>query len=225
MVDIINLILRSISVFFEKLVSSVPEQYRILFSLLLYTVFIVIYAVFIWKFYRFLAEREIIKLNLSQYNYSANPGLEKFFDVLLSTIEYVIILPFLVFFWFSVFSIFLLLLSNSQSTQQILLISAAIIASTRITSYISQNLSRDLAKIFPFTVLALFLLNPTEFLNINIVFEKIIQIPALFSNILMFVVFIFGIELLLRLIYSIAVFIISMRGGPNVGTKTVETDK
>jgi hypothetical protein len=216
--------LEGISVFFQNLTNSVPEQYRVLFSLLLYTVFIVIYAVFIWKFYRFLAEREIIKLNLSKYNLSANPGLEKFLDVVLSTIEYVIILPFLVFFWFSIFSIFLLLLSHDQSMQHILLISAAIIASTRITAYISQNLSRDLSKIFPFTVLALFLLDPTDFFNINILFEKIVQIPALFSNILMFVIFIFGIELILRLIYSIAAFVVSMRGGPDVGTETKKED-
>jgi len=221
MVNIINLMLQGISVFFQNLVTSIPEQYRVLFSLLLYTIFIVIYVVFIWKFYRFLAEREIIKLNLSQYNLSANPGLGKFLDVVLNTVEYVIILPFLVFFWFSVLSIFLLLLSNSQKAELILLIAAAIIASTRITAYISQGLSRDFAKIFPFTVLALFLLDPEGFLNINIVFDKIIQIPALFNNILMFLVFIFGIELILRFVYTIAVFVRSIGGG----SETVETKK
>tara|TARA_Y100000034_G_scaffold125316_1_gene174679 strand:- start:508 stop:1173 length:666 start_codon:yes stop_codon:yes gene_type:complete len=220
MVDIINSILQGFVNFFQSLVNSVPEQYRILVSLLLYTIFIVIYAVFIWKFYRFMAEREIIKLNLSQYNYSSRPGLDKFLSIVLSTIEYVIILPFLVFFWFSVFSIFLLVLSSSQEPEMILLIAAAIIASTRITSYISQNLSRDLAKIFPFTVLALFLLDPAKFFDINVIFDKIIQIPSLFGNILMFLIFIFSIELILRLVYSISAFIYSRKGEVEVKVKS-----
>lgn len=212
---VFDTILTSISGFFEGLVNSVPSQYRILVSLFLYMLFIVVYSVFIWKFYRFMAEREIIKLNLSQYNYSANPGTEKFLSILFSTIEYVIILPFLVLFWFTVFSIFLLVLSKNQSIDQILLIAAAIIASTRITSYIGQDLSRDLSKIFPFTVLALFLLEP-DFLNVSTIFEKIAQIPNIFGNILMFIIFIFVIELLLRIVYSISAFVYSRRGEPEI---------
>lgn len=194
--------------FFQNLANSIPEQYRLISSLLLYTIFIVIYSIFIWKLYRFMAERDIIKLNLKQYSSSEHPGLERFYEVLLSLLEYVIILPFLVLFWFTVFSVFFLVLSKSQSTEQILLITAAIIASTRITAYISMNLSRDLAKIFPFTVMILFLLDP-EFFSIDAFFEKIIEIPSLFNNILTFIIFIFVIELILRAFYSLAMLIYS----------------
>ena len=88
-----------------------------------------------------------------------------------------IILPFLFLFWFTVFSLFLLLLSESQNAEQILLISAAIIASTRISAYISEDLSKDLAKIFPFTVLALFVLNIHELFA-----DVLYQINYLFCN-------------------------------------------
>ena len=54
----------------------------------------------------------------------------------------------------------------------------------------SEDLSKDLAKIFPFTVLALFLLKP-NFLNVKNLFEKISQIPGLFNNIIIFILFIF----------------------------------
>tara|TARA_Y100000310_G_scaffold325724_1_gene389617 strand:+ start:3238 stop:3915 length:678 start_codon:yes stop_codon:yes gene_type:complete len=181
---------------------AIPVKYQLLFDLFLYTIFIAIYAIFIWKFYKFLASREIIQLNLKQYNHSQYPGLEKLFAVALFTVEYMIILPFLVFFWFTILSLFLLLLSESQSAQQILLIAAAIIASTRITSYISEDLSKDLAKIFPFTVLALFILQP-NFFNLENMFAKIGQIPGLFSNIVVFLVFIFAVEFILRGVYSI----------------------
>jgi hypothetical protein len=188
--------------FFIGIINSVPSQYRILINLGFYTIFIAIYAVFIWKFYKFLASREILSLNLKQYNLSARPGLEKFIAIVLFSVEYLVILPFLVFFWFTILALFLLLLSEGNP-EQVLLVSAAIIASTRITSYIGEDLAKDLAKILPFTVLATFLLNPNFFNTLNIV-GKFSQIPSLFNSFLIYIVFIFIIEYVLRSVYSIA---------------------
>ena len=188
--------------YFEGIINSVPEQYRILINLGFYTIFIAIYAIFIWKFYKFLASREILALNLRQYNHSKYSSLEKFFAILLFSIEYIVILPFLVLFWFAILSLFLLILSE-QSAQQVLLIAAAIIASTRITAYISEDLSKDLAKMLPFAVLSIFLIN-AHFLDGGNIISKLVEIPLLFNNILYFIVFIFSIEYVLRIIYSIA---------------------
>jgi len=189
---------------FQNVLNGIPAEYQLLFSLLLYTIFIVLYAVFIWKFYKFLASKEIIQLNLKQYNYSNYPGLEKIGAIVLYTLEYLVILPFLVLFWFVILSLFLLLLSK-QGADQILLISAAIIASTRITAYISEELSKDLAKILPFTVLAMFILGE-NFFDMGSLIGKISEIPALFNNILVFVVFIFIVEFALRGLYSVMQF-------------------
>lgn len=187
---------------FNSIYNSIPEDQKILVTLVLYTVMILMYSIFIWKFYKFLACREIIQINLSKYNYSKHPVLEKVLAVVLYTLEYLVILPFLVIFWFGILSVFLLVLSESQDTQQILLISAAIIASTRVTSYISEDLSKDIAKILPFTVLAAFILG-NSFFNSGGVIDKISQIPSLFNHILMFLVFIFVVEFSLRGLYSI----------------------
>ena len=187
---------------FNSIYNSIPEDQKILVTLVLYTVMILMYSIFIWKFYKFLACREIIQINLSKYNYSKHPVLEKVLAVVLYTLEYLVILPFLVIFWFGILSVFLLVLSESQDTQQILLISAAIIASTRVTSYISEDLSKDIAKILPFTVLAAFILG-NSFFNSGGVIDKISQIPSLFNHILMFLVFIFVVEFFLRGLYSI----------------------
>ncbi len=189
-----------ISDYSQGFLDSLPEDYKVLFSLLLYTIFIAIYAIFIWKFYKFLAKKEIIELNLGQYNHSNHPRLDKFLAIVLYTIEYLIILPFLVLFWFTILSLFLLLLSE-QGAYETLLIGAAIIASTRITSYISEDLSKDLAKILPFTVLGLFIIKE-DFFNISDTFLKIKEIPTLFNNILLFLLFIFAIEFILRSFYS-----------------------
>jgi len=187
----------------QDMFNLVPPEYQLLFNLFVYTFFIAIYSVFIWKFYKFLAEKEILKLNLRQYNYSKYPGLEKFFAIVLYTIEYIIVLPFLVLFWFAILSLFLLFLSKAQSTEQILLISAAIIASTRIAAYINENLSKDIAKILPFTILAMFILGE-DFSNLSVFLDRFSQIPALFNNILTFVIFIFAVEFILRGFYSIS---------------------
>ncbi|MBT4165873.1 hypothetical protein HOE04_02435 [archaeon] len=198
------MILDFISNYIQSIFDSVPEDYKVLISLLLYTIFIALYAIFIWKFYKFLASKEIIQLNLKQYNYSNHPGLEKFFAIGLYTVEYLVILPFLVLFWFAILSLFLLLLSE-QGAEQVLLVSAAIIASTRITAYVSEDLSKDLAKILPFTVLATFILGE-NFFDVSNLIAKIVEIPALFNNILMFIVFIFIVEFVLRGFYSIGQF-------------------
>ena len=187
---------------FENMISFVPEEYRFLVSFGLYTIFIVLYSIFIWKFYKFLSSRDIIGLNLRQYNRSSHPGLEKFFATLLYIIEYMVILPFLVLFWFTILSLFLILLSESESVMQILMISAAIIASIRITCYINQDLSKDIAKILPFTVLAMFIIG-ADFFNLDKLIARFSEIPQLIDHIFIFIVILFVIEFVFRIIYSI----------------------
>lgn len=191
--------------YLQGVFDSFPEEQKILFVLFLYTFLIVAYSVFIWKFYKFLACREIIQLNLRQYNISKHPSLEKLLVVVLYTIEYLVILPFLVLFWFAILSLFLLFLSTSESAEQILLISAAIIASTRITSYISEDLSKDIAKILPLTILVLFIMGE-KFFDIKILLERFFQIPNLFNHILVFLLFIFLVEFIFRTIYTLVQF-------------------
>jgi hypothetical protein len=188
--------------FLQGVSDSVSPQYKILISLTIHTIFIALYSVFIWKFYKFLASRDILELNLKQYRGSNNPRLEKFLAIVLYTVEYIIILPFLVIFWFAILSLFILILSESTNSEQILLISAAIIASTRITAYIKEELSIELAKILPFTVLAIFILTP-DFLKLSGFIDKLNQIPSLFDNIVIFIIFIFVVEFILRGIYDI----------------------
>ncbi len=189
---------------FQSIIDFISEPYKSLFVILLYTFFIVGYSLFIWKFYRFLSARDVLWLNLGQYNYSTHPILEKIFATILYIVEYMIILPFLVLFWFVILSVFLLLLSKAD-VQQTLMISAAVIASIRITSYVSEELSKDVAKILPFTILAIFIISADLF-DIERLLKGILEIPSLFSQIFIFVVFIFLVEFILRAIYLVTQF-------------------
>jgi len=166
-------------------------------TLVFFTAVIVIYSVFVFYFYRFLAKKNIIELNLNQYNQYANPAVVKFFAVIFYLIEYVVVLPVLTFFWFAVLSILILLLSKGIGISTILLISAALVAAVRITAYVSEDLSKDLAKMLPFTLLAI-AITTAGFFDINALLQRITEIPSLFSNIAYYLLFIVAVELIMR---------------------------
>ena len=166
--------------------------------LLLFTAVIIIYSVFVYYFYRFLAKKNLIGLNLSQYNKSEHAVATKFFAFLLYIIEYIIILPVVTFFWFAVFAVLLLVLAKGLSVGTIIVIAAALIASVRVTAYVSENLSRDLAKMVPFTLLALSLTQP-DFFSVGLLLERASQIPGLLTSIPYYLLFIVGVELIMRI--------------------------
>jgi len=162
-----------------------------------FTAVIVLYSVFVFYFYKFLAKKNIIELNLNQYNQSINPTLVKFFAALFYVIEYIIILPILTFFWFAVLSILILLLAKGIEIGTILLISAALVAAVRITAHISEDLSKDLAKMLPFTLIAI-AITTSGFFNIGDLLSRVKEIPLLLSNIPYYLIFIMATELIMR---------------------------
>ncbi|MBS3088970.1 hypothetical protein J4402_04310 [Candidatus Pacearchaeota archaeon] len=187
--------------FYSTLESCIPEKYRIFIHVGFYIIFITIYALFVWKFYRFLAKRDIFKLDLNKYNNSAHPIINKFFKVIFFFLEFLIIFPVIIFFWFGILSLFLLFLSKNQSIDQILLISAGIVGAIRLTAYISEDLSKDLSKMFPFTLLGIFLIDP-NFFSIEEFIQKTIQIPLFIQEVFLYLFFIFLIEVIIRLLFT-----------------------
>lgn len=167
-------------------------------KLLLLTGLIAIYAIFIFYFYRFLAKKNLIELNLNKYNTYQEGTVFKILAITFYIVEYIIILPIITFFWFTVLTILLFLLAEGLELQNVILISAALIASVRVTSYISENLSRDLAKMLPFTLLGVALTRPT-FFDFSTHLERIQEIPSLFTSIITFLGFIIMIEFIMRI--------------------------
>ena len=165
-----------------------------LFFLVLLVVF---YSIFIWKFYRFIATKNLIKLNLNQYNKSEHPATSKFLKVIFYFIEYIVILPFLIFFWFFAFTLFLIILTKNIDINTILIISATIIASIRMTAYYKEDLSKDLAKLLPFTLLGI-AITTKGFFNADKILTQINQIPLVLSSIFPYLVFILLLEIILR---------------------------
>jgi len=206
-IDSINL---SIASGYSSLMASVPSWAQQIINLFLLILVIVIYATFIWKFYRFIANKNLIELNLKRYNRSEHPLLSKFLGVVLYFIEYIIILPFLVFIWFAIFTIFLILLTESLNVQKIIILSATIIGAIRLISYIpryGQNLAKEVAKLLPFTLLAISMTKPEAF-DFQRIISQLTQIPEFFGQITLYVLFIFFLETVLRILD----FILSLLG-------------
>ena len=182
--------------------SVIPPQYMVYFTFAIFTLLITIYALFVWNFYRFLAKRDLLQLNLAQYNRYDHAVVKKLLAAILYVLEYIIILPIVVFFWFFVMTFILLILGREQSFSQIALIAACIVGAVRITSYYSEDLSKDLAKLFPFTILAIALVTP-GFVNVPELVVKISEVGNLFSNIVVYLVVIMALEFILRMLQLI----------------------
>lgn len=170
--------------------------------LLIAIAFIVFYSAFVFLYYRFLSKRDIFELNLKKYNVYKHKYIRMFFAILFFIIEYIILMPIFVLFWFFVLAIFILLLSQNLSIANIVFISYALVAAIRVCSYISEDLARDLAKLFPFVLLSVFLLTP-GFFNANLLY-KLTEIPLLASTILNYLLVVFMVETGLRFLYLLA---------------------
>ncbi|MEM3074754.1 MAG: hypothetical protein QW727_02320 [Candidatus Pacearchaeota archaeon] len=180
--------------------SVIPDELKPYIILGTFIVFVTIYSIFIWKFYKFFARRDLLELNLSQYNKYEHDFTRKFFAILLFILEYIIILPIVTFFWFFVVTLILFLLAPGQNISNILLISAVLVGVVRITSYYSENLSEDLAKLFPLTILVVAISTP-GFFNLENILSKLSSITSLFTNILLYLLVIMILEFLLRIFY------------------------
>src|SRR3989344_1758632 len=147
---------------YKAILSAVPLGFQSFVNLFLVVVLMVVYAVFVWKLDRFIGTKNILKLNLNQYNKSSHPFFNKLVSGLLYFLEYIIILPILIIFWFAIFSIFLVLVTDLD-IKVVLFISAAVIATVRMIAYIpkyGEAVSREIAKLLPLNLLAIALLTP-----------------------------------------------------------------
>jgi hypothetical protein len=184
---------------YNSLLAGIPSQYSDLVVVFVFALLIVIYSIFTWKFYRFLSKKDLISLNLIKYNHLKHPFLNKLWAIILYLIEYIIILPFLIFFWFGVLALLILVLSENLAINQVIIVSAAMVAAIRMLSYYEEDLSRDLAKMFPFTILAIFILNP-NFFSLERILTNLVKIPEFVGSILFFLILIVVIEVILRII-------------------------
>jgi hypothetical protein len=177
----------------KAFISAVPSYIGDFVNLIILLLLVFIYAVFIWNLYRFIAKKNFLEIDWGKYTGSNSTLKIK----TLYFIEYIIISPFIIFFSFVLFGIFLMIMSQGIELQTILITAAIIVASVRMTSYYSEDLAKDLAKVFPFTLLVLSMTVP-NFFSIERIFGQLNQIPMFLDNIMIYLVFIIALEIILR---------------------------
>ena len=169
--------------------------------LFLFIIAMAIYAIFVYNFYRFVAKRDIFKLHLHKHSESFKGFLEDVFHVVLYILEYLIIFPVFTFFWFIILTIIIMFLSQ-QDIANVLLVAMALVGAVRITAYYSEGLSKDLAKMLPFALLGVFLLDISNF-SFQDSFAMLTQLPGMWQTILYYFLFVVALEFVLRIIYLI----------------------
>lgn len=189
---------------YNSVLSLLPSSIQGFINFFILVLVIVIYSVFVWKFYKTISKKNVIDLNLNQYNTFDHPVMVKTIAGLLYFLEYLILMPMLIFLAFGIFTFLLIVLNDTtvQNTGQILLISAVVIAAIRMTSYYKEGLSQDIAKMLPFTLLAVSVLDPNSFIEgefIQRIVTHFSQIPVLFSQVTSYLFFIILLEAILRI--------------------------
>jgi|SRR3989344_5705549 len=171
--------------------------------LILFILGMVVYSIFIFKFYKFLATRDIFKLNLVEYSKSRWENVKDLVAFLFYVLEHLVIFPLFTFFWFIVLSLLLIFLSRDLPINTILLFSMAIVATTRITSYYNEELAREVAKDLPLTLLAIFLVTGLSYFSLETAMASIEKIPASWKVIIYYLLFIVILEIVLRILLFI----------------------
>lgn len=164
--------------------------------LIFFVIGVAIYSIFVFKFYRFLARKKILKLKLDEYE--MHPTLKR----LVHGLEVIFLFPFVVFvvfFWFFVMTMLITLISFEQSIETIIYISVAFVSAVRIGAYYDEDLSKDLAKLVPFALLAMFIID-ASLLSWDRSFALIGQLFSMWRMLAYYLIFVILLELVLRII-------------------------
>lgn len=187
--------------FYQEFIGFFPSYFGIFLNLLILVLLIFVFSIFVWKFHKFISKKNILGLELNKYNKTESPLKTKLLAGFLYFLEYLIILPIIIFVGYFIFTIFLIIFAQSGNISQVLVISAVIIAAIRMSAYYKENLSQELAKLLPLTLLATAVLNPNTFSQTPY-FENIVtqfsQIPNSLGEIFYYLLFIIILEMILR---------------------------
>lgn len=189
---------------------TLSEGYGLLSPILLYIAGMVVYALFIFKFYRFLARKNIFELELDKYNTLRFAFFRKTLRAIIHFFKYVLFLPILVFFWFGGLTVLLVFLAKEQPIENILMLSITVVSSVRVTAYYTEELSRDLAKLLPFALLGVFIVDMSYFSFWNSI-NVLLKLPSLWKTLVYYLVFLIILELVLKLISHVIRLIIPAR--------------
>ena len=197
-----NITDEAIAILSRELTNLYPNFVELLPSVMILIGSVAVYSFLIYHFYRLVAKQDIFEVKMDKYH-RAEPGmLTWIINRILSFFKYGIIFPFVVFLWFGGFSVLLFLMAKNLETAQILMISATFVAAIRLVSYYREDLSKDLAKMIPFALLGVALIDPT-FFSLELFFQRIDTIILFVPQVITYATFVIFLEWILRILVSV----------------------
>ena len=192
--------------FYKGFLDNLPVWGQDFINLFLLVILVVGLCAIIWKFYTIISRKNMFRLNLNKYIKSKNSVKERILGWLLYFLEYIIIIPFIIFFWFALFTFFLIIMTEIEMAT-ILIISAICISAIRMTAYYKEDLSKELAIMLTLDLLVFAMLTQGVF-NFERIIGNFLQLSIFFSDIIIYLVFIVCLEIIMRLLD----FIFSLSG-------------
>lgn len=168
-------------------------------ELILYTIGITLYALFIWHFHKFIGGRDVFKWNHVR---DASGALSRLSEGFYYFIRYLFMYPIVVFLWFVIFASFMFVLGKDAAGANIILISFALVTSIRVMSYYSEKLSMEIAKLVPLALLVVYIVQP-NFFAFGDTSARLWDIANFWTDILKYVAFSVAAEWILRIGWSI----------------------
>ncbi|MCV0431381.1 hypothetical protein [Nitrosopumilus sp.] len=167
-------------------------------DLIFYSSGMVVYGIFIWNFYRFLARREMIPLPLTKYQTDG----KKITSIASYVIKYVIVFPFVVLVWFIVYSTFLFFMAPDLPRDIVFLVVISLVVTVRISAYYKEDLAKDFAKLIPFALLGIFLTSNIFFTTEQLI-DRLDDFIPFIGKIIGFIVYAILVEAILRILFLI----------------------
>jgi hypothetical protein len=144
-----------------------------------------------------MSRKNIFNLDFSKYEESGHPALRKILHLIFYLAKYLLIFPLFAFFWFGVLVVMVAFLSKTKEVEDLLLIAMAVLTSVRVTSYYTEDLSRDIAKMLPFALLGIFLID-LRYFDLGSSTGLLNQVADEWRSIFYYWVFVVLLELVLR---------------------------
>lgn len=183
----------------EKILSGDLSLFTWLFSII---IMIALYSVIIYHFYRYIARRDCFKKSDKKHSKAAG------------VLKYMFVFPVIAMLFFIGFSMILIFLTNTIDISQVLYTAFVLVLAIRITAYYTEDLSKDVAKMLPFAILGIFLVDSSYF-SIESVADRINLLPDYINLIIQFLLLIIFTEWIFRAALTIRYYIFPKKGEDN----------
>lgn len=134
----------------------------------LYAVGIAIYGLLVYSLLSSVSKRDLF------HDRETKPGVG---PALLRGLRWLVFFPLFAFAYFAIISGALFFLAKGQSVADILLVSVSLVAGIRISSWLSEDVAHEIAKLVPIGLLGVLIVEP-GYLSLETSIERFMELPS-----------------------------------------------